>query len=110
LVEEEGFEGLFGVKLFRYFLKMAAAPTAVSEHVVEVAVEEDLDGWSLDCELGPADWKTATQNVTAVALARFVDRLALALHAKGKKLSMYANFRSNFADLPPSLGRGFAAI
>ena len=54
-------------------------------------MEEDLHGWSVDFELGPADWNTKprpTQNVTAAILARFVDQLAQALHAKGKVLSL----------------------
>ena len=74
-----------------YFLKMAAAPDAFIKQVVDLAVEEDLDGWSVDFELGPADWNTKpgpTQNVTGAILARFVDRLAQALHAKGKVLSL----------------------
>ena len=74
-----------------YFLKMAAAPAAFIKQVVDLAVAEDLDGWSVDFELGPADWNTPprpTQNVTAAVLARFVDQLALALHAEGKVLSL----------------------
>ena len=74
-----------------YFLKMAAAPAAFIKQAVDLAVGEDLDGWSVDFELGPADWNTppgTTQNVTAAVLARFVDQLALALHAEGKVLSL----------------------
>lgn len=71
--------------------KMATSPDASIKQAVDLAVVEDLDSWSIDFELGPADWHTPsspTRNVTGAVLAHFADQLAAALHTKGKTLPM----------------------
>jgi hypothetical protein len=41
------------------FLQLAAAPDAFIAQAVALAVDEDLDGWNVDFEMGAADWAAA---------------------------------------------------
>lgn len=76
--------------LFNALVATPAVQAAFIDHAVSLAVSEGLDGWSIDFELGSADWAHGWLAVEAAGrqLASLVDAFATALHARGKVLSM----------------------